>query len=106
MNLHECNIHCHTMTPDKMDLLSIEDDQGKWMPFMFDLDIVVAAKQTSEDEEELVYNATTIFTDHGDTYIIDTPYYEFFKLLKAHHESYNGNSSASANSDGEGEIEL
>jgi hypothetical protein len=67
-----------------MDLLNIEEDQGKWMPFLFDLDIVVAAKQTSEDEEELVHNATTIFTESGDTYIIDTPYYEFFKLWKSH----------------------
>jgi len=84
MNLHECNIHCHTIHPDQMDLLNIGEDQGKWMPFIFDLDIVVAAKQTSEDEEELVHNATTIFTESGDTYIIDTPYYEFFKLWKSH----------------------
>lgn len=99
MSLHDCNIHCHTIHPDKMDLLNIEEDQGKWMPFLFDLDIVVAAKQTSEDEEELVYNATTIFTDSGDTYIIDTPYYEFFKIWKSHTGMTNSSS-------GSGEIEL
>ena len=87
MNLHECNIHCHTMTPDKMDLLSIEEDQGKWMPFMFNLDIVVAAKQTSEDPEESTYNATTIFTDAGYTYVIDTSYLEFFRIWKQHTNS-------------------
>ena len=99
MNLHECNIHCHTIHPDQMDLLNIDDDQGKWMPFIFDLDIVVAAKQTSEDEEELVYNATTIFTDHGDTYIIDTPYHEFFKLWRSHIDPAAGSSSTNGTGD-------
>ena len=47
MNLHECNIHCHTMTPDKMDLLSIEDDPGKWMPFLFNLDICIECTRQS-----------------------------------------------------------
>lgn len=89
-HLHDCNIHCHTIHPDKMDLLNIEEDQGKWMPFLFDLDIVVAAKLTSEDEEELVYNATTVFTESGDTYIIDTPYTEFFRLWKSHVGSSSG----------------
>lgn len=99
--LHKCNIHCHTMTPDKLDLLSIEDDPGKWMPFMFDLDITVACKQTSEDEEELTYNATTVFTNSGDTYIIDTPYYTFFTLWEAHVMGQLGQNDQSASNDAE-----
>jgi hypothetical protein len=69
------------MEPAKMDALGMED-KGKWMPFMFHMDIVEAAKLSSEDEDLLMYNCTTIFTKAGDTYIIDTPYQKFFSLFK------------------------
>lgn len=82
--VHTCNIHCHTMDLDRADLLGV-DDKGKWLSFAFHMDIVVACKQTSDDEEEVVYNCTTIFTDSNDTYIIDTPYTEFFTLFQLYH---------------------
>jgi len=79
--LHECNLNCHTMDPTKMSDLGIEDN-GKWMPFIFHMDMVEAAKLTSDDEDMSTYGCTTIFTRGGDAYIIDTPYREFFDLLK------------------------
>jgi len=79
--IHQCNIHCHTIDPTRLDLLNIED-KGKWLPFLFHLDIVIAAKQTSDEQEEMTYNCTTVFTEHGDTYVIDTPYFDFFKEWK------------------------
>lgn len=82
--IHACNIHCHTMDLDRADLLGV-DDKGKWLPFAFHMDIVIACKQTTDDEEELVYGCTTIFTDHSDTYIIDTPYAEFLTLFQLYH---------------------
>ncbi len=79
--IHECNLNCHTMDPTKMSDLGI-DDVGKWMPFIFHMDMVEAAKLTSEDKDMSTYNCTTIFTKGGDAYIIDTPYREFFDLFK------------------------
>jgi hypothetical protein len=81
MIVHQCNVNCHAMEAEQAKLLGVED-LGKWMPFMFDMDMVVAAKLTSDDEEAFTYNCTTIFTNGGDTYVIDTPYTEFFRIYK------------------------
>lgn len=66
------------------------EDKGQWMPFAFHLDVVVAIKLTSQEEDSFVYNCTTVFTEHGDNYIIDTPYVEFLPLFTGH---YTGQSS-------------
>ena len=79
--VHECNLNCHTIDPSKMDVLGIED-QGKWMPFIFHMGMVEAAKLTSDEAPMATYGCTTIFTNTGDAYIIDTPYLEFFELYK------------------------
>lgn len=79
--IHQCNLNCHTIDPIKMSDLGIED-AGKWMPFMFHMDMVEAAKLTSDDEDLATYGCTTIFTKSGDAYIIDTPYKIFFNLFK------------------------
>jgi len=55
------------------------DDNGKWLPFIFDMEMVEAAKLSSDEEDSSTYNCTTIFTRSGDTYIIDTDPEEFFK---------------------------
>jgi Na+-transporting NADH:ubiquinone oxidoreductase subunit NqrF len=66
-----------------MDLKTLEnmgiEDHGKWLPFIFDMDIVEAAKLSSDESDSPTYNCTSIFTKSGDTYIIDTPPHEFFK---------------------------
>jgi len=69
------------MDPSKLGDLGIEDE-GKWMPFIFNMEMVEAAKLTSEDKTSTLYNCTTIFTKTGEAYIIDTPCREFFDLLK------------------------
>jgi hypothetical protein len=89
--IHTCNIHCHTMDLDRADLLGV-DDTGKWLPFAFHMDIVVACKMTTDDRDEEVYNCTTIFTDHSDTYIIDTPYTEFISVFQMYHEDPSSSS--------------
>jgi len=81
--VHECNIHCHSIDPDQSELMGLNEDPGKWMPFAFNMDIVAAMKLTNDDIEELTYNCTTIFTDYGDTYIIDTAFDEFVELYKS-----------------------
>ena len=82
--IHSCNIHCHSIDLDKVELMGIED-KGQWMPFAFHLDVVVAIKLTSQEEDSFVYNCTTVFTEHGDNYIIDTPYVEFLPLFTEHY---------------------
>ena len=83
--IHECNLNCHTMDPSKLGDLGLEDG-GKWMPFIFDMEMVEAAKLTSDEEDQSTYGCTTIFTRHGEAYIIDTPYKEFFSLLKSYYD--------------------
>jgi hypothetical protein len=79
------------MDLDRADLLGV-DDTGKWLPFAFHMDIVVACKMTTDDRDEEVYNCTTIFTDHSDTYIIDTPYTEFISVFQMYHEDPSSSS--------------
>ena len=78
MMTHQCKVQCHTMDPKTVELTGAED-KGKWLPFIFNIEIVDGAKLTSDEEDSPTYNCTTIFTTQGDTYIIDTPYEEFFK---------------------------
>jgi hypothetical protein len=75
-----------------MSDLGIEDG-GKWMPFIFDMDMIEAAKLTSDEEDMSTYGCTTVFTKHGEAYIIDTPYKEFFSLLKTYYDDVDGPSS-------------
>ena len=83
--LHECHLNCVTMDITKLDELGIED-LGKWMPFIFHMSMVEAAKLTSDDKDLSTYGCTTIFTNAGDAYIIDTPCEEFFKLFKKYNK--------------------
>lgn len=82
--IHTCNIHCHTIDIEKADLMGIQD-KGKWLPFVFHLDIIIACKLTTDDEDEIVYGCTTLFTENGDSYIIDTPFTEFQTIFQMYH---------------------
>jgi hypothetical protein len=85
--IHRCKIHCHTIDPNKMDVLGIEEDKGKWMSFAFHIGTVVGCKLSTDEEDLLPFGCTTIFTEQGDTYIIDTPYEEFEEKFIQYHEN-------------------
>lgn len=85
--IHKCKIQCHAIDPDKMDLMGLEEDRGKWLPFAFHLDIIVAIKLSTDDEDHIAYNCTSVFTEQGDTYIIDTPYEEFEEIFYIYNTS-------------------
>ena len=76
--IHKCKVQCHTIDPKTVELTGMKDS-GKWMPFIFFMDMVEAAKLSSDEEDHEAYGCTTIFTTQGDTFIIDTPHEEFFK---------------------------
>ena len=76
--VHECNIHCRALSSDQEELLGMED-QGKWLPFIFEMEMIEGAKQASDDEDNPVFNCTTLYCKSGDSYNIDTPYEVFFK---------------------------
>jgi len=78
MMTHQCKVQCHTIDPKTAELTGLEDT-GKWLPFIFNMEMVDAAKLSSDETDSPTYNCTTIFTTQGDTYIIDTPFEEFFK---------------------------
>ncbi len=82
--IHVCNIYCHTIDMDQADLLD-NDFKGKWLPFGFHMDLVIACKMTTDEEDNDCYKRTTVFTDHNDTYVIDTPYEEFLALFQSYH---------------------
>ena len=77
MMVHECKVWCHTDAATA-ELIGKVDD-GKWLPFVFSMEIVEAAKLTSDDDDSPLYNRTTIFTVQDQTFIIDTSYEEFSK---------------------------
>ena len=76
--IHQCKVQCHAVDPKTIELTGIEDS-GKWMPFIFHMDLIDAAKMSSDEQDSPAYNCTTIFTSQGDTFIIDTPFDVFFK---------------------------
>lgn len=83
--IHECKVHCHNLDLELSDTLGIED-KGKWLPFCFHMDMIMAVKMATDDEDELPFNCTTLFTTDGETFIINTPYSEFIRLFKAYHK--------------------
>jgi hypothetical protein len=50
------------------------------------MDIVVAIKLSTDEEDLLPFGCTTVFTESGDTYIIDTPFDEFEQIFLYYHE--------------------
>jgi hypothetical protein len=82
---HECKVQCYSVDPKTAELTGIDDD-GKWLPFIFNMDIIDAAKASSDDEDSVSFNCTTIYTTNGNTFIIDTPYTEFFKKFMEYND--------------------
>jgi hypothetical protein len=76
------------MEADKAALLNMKDN-GKWLPFMFDMDIVVAIKLSSDEEEDFTYNCTTIYTMDNDNYVIDTPFSIFARMFKEYRDLFD-----------------
>jgi len=79
--IHKCNIQCLSVDK-KISELTGQQDPGKWMPFIFDMDIVDAAKLTSDDLDNPAYDCTTIYCSNGDTFILDTSFEVFSKKFE------------------------
>lgn len=82
--IHQCNLHCHTIDPVQLENLQITDN-GKWLPFTFHMDMVIGVKLTTDDVDDQLFNCTTLFSEQGDTFIIDTPYAKMNKLYVQYH---------------------
>lgn len=95
--VHKCKIHCHSIDPSKMEIMGLDVDQGKWMPFCFHMSTIIACKLSSDEDDVLAYGCTTLFTEQGDTYIIDTPYEEFEEKFIRYNDDYD-DGGAGANS--------
>lgn len=91
--IHKCKIQCHTIDPGQLDLMGLDEDKGKWLPFAFHMDIVVAIKMSTDEDDQIAYGCTTVFTENGDTYIIDTSYEEFEEIFFSHYSSDDNASS-------------
>ena len=78
--IHQCKLNCRSLDPAQSDILGIEDP-GKWLPFAFHMSVVVAIKLTTDDDNLPTVGCTTVFTDGGDSYIIDTPFNKFNKIF-------------------------
>jgi hypothetical protein len=62
-----------------MDLLGIKDDEGKWLPFAIDMGIINAVKMSTDEKGEATYGCATIFCSDGNSFILDTPYFELLE---------------------------
>ena len=74
--IHRCKVQCHTVNPADMDLLGMKEDQGKWLPFAIDMGIINAIKMSNDEKGEPTYKCATIFCTDGNSFILDTPYFE------------------------------
>lgn len=79
--IHECNVYCYSASSDLNELIGKEDD-GKWLPFAFDMMLVDAIKMSSDEPDHNTYRCTSVFLQNGESYIIDTKYKDFLKLWK------------------------
>jgi hypothetical protein len=52
------------------------EDPGKWLPFSIDLGMINAIKMATDERGESLYKCSTIYTAHGEVFILDTPYEE------------------------------
>lgn len=87
--LHKCNIHCYSMDDDISEMMEVEDD-GKWLPFMFSLDLITAIKCSSDDKEDFSYNCSTIFPSIGDVFTVDTPYNMMMSIWSSYYSKKHG----------------
>lgn len=100
--VHECNVFCHSVESDLMELMGKDDslNVGKWLPFALDVHLVIAIKMATDDQESSVYKCTTVFFSNGEVYIIDTKYKDFLHIWKNTIEtddSYDSNDEDSFN---------
>jgi hypothetical protein len=84
-SVHKCKIYCHSIDPTQADILGVLDDTGKWLPFAFHMDIVVACKLTTDEDDNETFGCTSVFTENGDTFILDTSYKIFQDLFLKYH---------------------
>ena len=78
---HECKVYCHSIPQEQAEILNITD-AGKWLPFTIYLGCINAFKMSTDEDEDATTFCTTVYTDAGDIYILDTPYKEFNKIWK------------------------
>ena len=81
MYYHECKVYCHSIPQEQADILNITDN-GKWLPFTIYLGCVNAFKMSTDEDEDGTQYCTTVYTDAGDIYILDTPYSKFNEIWK------------------------
>ena len=86
-SIHKCKVQCHTVNPTDMDLLGIKEDSGKWLPFAIDLGIINAVKMSTDEKGEPTYKCATIFCSDGNSFILDTPYFDFIEKWEEYNKS-------------------
>lgn len=91
--IHECNVFCHSVESDLMELIGKDDSLsvGKWLPFAIDMSLVVALKMTTDDKESMAYRCSTVFLSSGDVYIIDTKFKDLIYLWKQAINDFDSN---------------
>ena len=97
--IHKCKVQCHTVNPADMDLLGIKEDESKWLPFAFDMLIINAVKMSTDEKGEASYGCATVFCSDGNSFILDTPYFEFVDKWQEYNEFMWGEAGAKDDSD-------
>lgn len=88
--IHRCKVQCHSMNAADLELLGIGEDSGKWLPFSIDLENLNAIKMSTDESDDSTYLCSTIFCKDGNTFIVDTPYYDLVDKWEAYLASQYG----------------
>jgi hypothetical protein len=79
---HECKVYCHAIPEEHAKALGMDNPVGKWLPFTIYLGCINAFKMSTDEDEDGTQYCTTVYTDTGDIYILDTLYKEFNTIWK------------------------
>lgn len=85
--IHKCKVQCHTVNPQEMELLGIQEDEGRWLPFAIDMGVINAIKMSTDEKGEPTYNCATIFCTDGNSFILDTPYHDLVDKWEEYNSS-------------------
>lgn len=82
--IYTCNVLCYAEDQELLEMLN-KEDEGKWLPFAFNMSIVESIKMTTDDIDSISFNKTSINTTQDNTYVIDVNYQLFLEEWKNYH---------------------
>jgi hypothetical protein len=77
--VHVCKVLCSSDDAERLEDLGLQDP-GVWADIAIELDHIVAIKRSGANPTDEYYGASTVYTEHGDSYIINVSFPEMLAL--------------------------